>query len=537
MGGASSSSLSDSQLKSRLQGMDDYDFEHLIADLWERQGWRATVKQQSVDRGVDVVAERDDPFPQKWLIQAKCYSGTIGGPDVRQYVSLQHRPGVDGAIVVSSGPFSKQARQEERDHNLKLIDGDALVSLIRNTDSYDLVDQYITVDAAVSSKTSQQTSFESSYSSESSSSSSSEYSESSESVSSDLSETSSPAQSDPSERDRPLNELEDDTRLDRYLTKVQVGSDTEGGVTGLTRILFEAPPKTNWWTAIVGTSAYWMLLFLIPESLTGGIMGGLMAIGLFISWPLMPIAIYKDSKIAPKYTANWEPHRWLYIIGTFVPLAGVIVGPIYLTRRWWYGNNREMNNRREVRREVRQILSGSESGSEDTIDGSTIQSSSGIEPHLYREYEKHLGFIRFINNNNPLVNTHVVVEYRDIVLEDLKSGELSDPRSPQIKRKLQKSLRESNAVLQEVKNTPPSSEFERTMKLYERYVKNVEIVNSELEMLVEEVDSGDAIQSGDEIPRSMNAIEEVTPKLSESMQNDLKEIKNAGLSIKNIDSN
>lgn len=114
MGGASSQSLSDEQLQSWLQGMDDYDFEHLIADLWEQQGWHAEVKQQSVDRGVDVVAERDDPFPQKWLIQAKCYSGTLGGPDVREYVSLQHCPGVDGAIVVSSGPFSKQARQEER---------------------------------------------------------------------------------------------------------------------------------------------------------------------------------------------------------------------------------------------------------------------------------------------------------------------------------------------------------------------------------------------------------------------------------------
>lgn len=103
----------------------------MIADLWERQDWHTKVKQQSVDRGVDVVAERNDPFPQKWLIQAKCYSGTLGGPDIRQYVSLQHRPGVDGAIVVSSGPSSKQARQEERDHNLKLIDGDALVSLSR----------------------------------------------------------------------------------------------------------------------------------------------------------------------------------------------------------------------------------------------------------------------------------------------------------------------------------------------------------------------------------------------------------------------
>lgn len=221
MGGASSSSLSDERLKSRLQGMDDYDFEHLIADLWERQGWRATVKQQSVDRGVDVVAERDDPFPQKWLIQAKCYSNTVGGPEVRQYVSLQHRPGVDGAIVVSSGPFSKQARQEEKDHNLKLIDGDALVSLIRDTDSYDLVDQYITVESSVDSQVSEQTSFDSSYSSEP--------------VSSELSETSTDSvqsplvSSDPPEQEHYQNpeqehyqkESNGGTRLDKYLDKLR----------------------------------------------------------------------------------------------------------------------------------------------------------------------------------------------------------------------------------------------------------------------------------------------------------------------------
>lgn len=345
MGGASSSSLSDNRLKSRLQEMDDYDFEHLIADLWERQGWRATVMQQSVDRGVDVVAERDDPFPQKWLIQAKCYSGTLGGPDVRQYVSLQHRPGVDGAIVVSSGPFSKQARQEEKDHNLKLIDGDGLISLIRNTGSYDLVDQYITVDAAASSEISEQASFGSPYSSESSSPG---FSQPSEPVSSGASE-----QEQQSEQS---DESDERTRLDEYVEKIRQGRGIEEGIEGLDRILFEQPPKNFWWKAVVGGTAYWGLLFLIAGSLNGGLLDDLMAFGTLIFWPLMPIAIYKDSKVAPEYTANWRPHRWLYILVSLIPLGGLFAGPVYLARRWWFGANKSMNDLEEMRDYFRSVV-------------------------------------------------------------------------------------------------------------------------------------------------------------------------------------
>lgn len=342
MGGASSSSLSDEQLKSQLQGMDDYDFEHLIADLWERQGWRTEVKQQSADRGVDVVAERDDPFPQKWLIQAKCYSNTVGGPEVRQYVSLQHRPGVDGAIVVSSGPFSKQARQEEKDHNLKLIDGDALISMIRKTDSYDLVDQYITVERTIGSQISDLTSFGLSYSSQS--------------TSSESSYSPNRVSTDPSNWDSDFKESEDLTRLQEYSDEVQTGRDVEGGIKGVTRILFESPPKGIWWKAIVASSGYWILLFLVAGSLNSGPVDSLMAIGMLISWPLMPIAIYKDSKVAPKYTANWRPHRWLYILASAIPLGGMVTGPTYLAFRWWYGSNRELDDVEERRNEFRELF-------------------------------------------------------------------------------------------------------------------------------------------------------------------------------------
>ena len=133
MNTAQSSSIPEGELKVRLQNMDDYDFEHFIADLWERQGWRSRVEQQSTDRSVDVVIEKDTPFSQKWLVQAKCYSDKVGGPEIREYVSLQHRQGVDGAVVVSTDYFTKQAHQEEKEYNLKLVDFDGLIQMIGET--------------------------------------------------------------------------------------------------------------------------------------------------------------------------------------------------------------------------------------------------------------------------------------------------------------------------------------------------------------------------------------------------------------------
>lgn len=141
----STADLSTSELKEQLQQMDDYGFEHLVADLWEIQGWKTTVKQQSNDGGVDVVAERSDPFPQKWLIQAKCYSNSLGGPELRQYVSLQYRDGVDGAIVISTAGFTNSAHKESQQQNLKLISGDDLIELIDDIEAYNTLDQYDTL--------------------------------------------------------------------------------------------------------------------------------------------------------------------------------------------------------------------------------------------------------------------------------------------------------------------------------------------------------------------------------------------------------
>lgn len=124
---------SNEELLNKLQNMDEYKFEKLVADLWEEQGWNTTVTSGSNDRGVDVIAEKETPFYQKQVIQAKCYSSNnkVGSPDIQQYSSLKHQiDSVDNVIVVTTSDFTSQAQDTAGDLDVKTINKDGLVSLI-----------------------------------------------------------------------------------------------------------------------------------------------------------------------------------------------------------------------------------------------------------------------------------------------------------------------------------------------------------------------------------------------------------------------
>ena len=132
-------------LKQRLQEMGNYEFEHFVADLWERQGWTTTVSKESVDAGVDVTAVKETPYPQKQLIQAKRYgeNTSVGGPAIQQYASLKHQQrDVDSVLVVTTSTFTRHAEERAEELNVKLIDGDDMVQLVHNLDAYDLIDEY-----------------------------------------------------------------------------------------------------------------------------------------------------------------------------------------------------------------------------------------------------------------------------------------------------------------------------------------------------------------------------------------------------------
>jgi len=136
------------RLRTRLQGMDGYEFEHFVADLWERMGWQTSVSQASNDAGIDVVAEKASPYPQKKVIQAKRYSDstTVGSPDIQQYASLRHQVAdADSVVIVTTSRFTNSAENRAEELNVKLVDGDALIQMIDELDALDLLEEYLTI--------------------------------------------------------------------------------------------------------------------------------------------------------------------------------------------------------------------------------------------------------------------------------------------------------------------------------------------------------------------------------------------------------
>jgi restriction system protein len=121
-----------------LGGLSPTQFEQFVAAVLRAHGYRAEVTPPSGDWGVDVVAYRDplgveDP---RIKVQCKQTASTMGGPDVARLVGALAGGGSEVGLFVSLGTFSKDAVVMERQHhNLKLVDGPALVQLL--LDGYD----------------------------------------------------------------------------------------------------------------------------------------------------------------------------------------------------------------------------------------------------------------------------------------------------------------------------------------------------------------------------------------------------------------
>lgn len=132
-------------IRTRLQEIDPYEFEDFVAELWQEEGWETTVSQGSNDMGVDVIAEKKGTINQKLAIQAKRYSdgNKVGRPKVQQYHSLKEQDtDADAAVVVTTSSFTDKARLWAHEHNVKLVDGEDLVDMLRKHQRLDLVDEY-----------------------------------------------------------------------------------------------------------------------------------------------------------------------------------------------------------------------------------------------------------------------------------------------------------------------------------------------------------------------------------------------------------
>ncbi len=122
---------SDAQRLEDLLLMTPNDFEALIAALFQAYGYRTQVSGGNADHGVDVIVHPAED--EKWIVQCKRYSGSVGEPVVRDLYGTMLHEEAARAYLMTTGSFTRQATDWASGKPILLYDGEALVKLIRRT--------------------------------------------------------------------------------------------------------------------------------------------------------------------------------------------------------------------------------------------------------------------------------------------------------------------------------------------------------------------------------------------------------------------
>jgi restriction system protein len=89
------------------------EFEHLIGDLLEKDGWKVIVTQATKDGGVDIIANKEDSVlgMVKTVWQAKKYSGNnlVKLNEVRELYAAREEQKASKALIVSTNKLTKDA--------------------------------------------------------------------------------------------------------------------------------------------------------------------------------------------------------------------------------------------------------------------------------------------------------------------------------------------------------------------------------------------------------------------------------------------
>ena len=124
-------SLKTARTMDGLMALSPREFEKLVATLFKANGHQAQVLGGSSDHGVDILILSSDN--EKWIVQCKRYSGSVGEPVVRDLYGAMGHEGAQRAYLVTTGSFTTQAQEWAVGKPIVLYDGPALVNLIKST--------------------------------------------------------------------------------------------------------------------------------------------------------------------------------------------------------------------------------------------------------------------------------------------------------------------------------------------------------------------------------------------------------------------
>lgn len=116
-----------------ISQINEFEFEQLVSEIWEQQGWTTELTSKSGDRGIDIIAVKDRPVEQRQYIQAKYYSpdNKVGSDEVQKYSGLYAREeSVDAVVIVTTSEFTNEAQNVAANRDVKLVDGKKVENMI-----------------------------------------------------------------------------------------------------------------------------------------------------------------------------------------------------------------------------------------------------------------------------------------------------------------------------------------------------------------------------------------------------------------------
>lgn len=121
--------LKDAQTIEDLLAITPEQFEDLVAKLFRVYGHDVEKVGGTSDHGVDILVLSDRG--EKWVVQCKRYSGSVGEPIVRDLFGTMLHEGAQRAYLITTGGITKQAVEWAEGKPIILYDGEGLVKLIR----------------------------------------------------------------------------------------------------------------------------------------------------------------------------------------------------------------------------------------------------------------------------------------------------------------------------------------------------------------------------------------------------------------------
>lgn len=131
--GTGESTDSTVEIDAQLRGLPDEQFERLVSELWESQGWSTTVISVDAKSTFDIVALREVPTEERlglWILHRP--ESEVRSEDVMDCVHTREESrGATSATIVTTGEVTESARTTAVEHDIAIVDSAELEQLLR----------------------------------------------------------------------------------------------------------------------------------------------------------------------------------------------------------------------------------------------------------------------------------------------------------------------------------------------------------------------------------------------------------------------